>query len=102
MGCRRPLRRDCIAPGIVSGPFVAPEPFRPVVVAAPTTAIVRQLPEQCASCGRQKATLETCVLPDGSRKRGAEVTFQESAEGRIRCTECVSQHLRNRSRSGIV
>jgi hypothetical protein len=42
---------------------------------------VRQLPEQCASCGRQIATLETCVLPDGTEKRGVGVTFKESAEG---------------------
>jgi DNA-directed RNA polymerase subunit RPC12/RpoP len=53
---------------------------------------VRQLPEQCAACGRQIATLETCVLPDDSQKRGAEVTFRESAEGGIRCTECAPQH----------
>ena len=42
---------------------------------------MRQLPEQCESCKRQIATLETCVLPDGTEKRSAEVTFRESAEG---------------------
>ncbi len=41
---------------------------------------MRQLPEQCASCGRQIATLGTRVLPDGTQKRGAEVTFLESVE----------------------
>jgi hypothetical protein len=25
--------------------------------------------------------LQTCVLPDGTEKRGAEVTFRESAKG---------------------
>ena len=49
---------------------------------------MRQLPEQCESCKRQIATLETCVLPDGTMKRGAEVTFRESAEGGIRCKGC--------------
>ena len=34
------------------------------------------------------ATLETCVLPDGTEKRGAEVTFRESAEGGVRCVAC--------------
>jgi hypothetical protein len=53
---------------------------------------VRQLPEQCASCERQLAALETCVLPDDPQKRGAEVTFRESVEGGIRYTECASQH----------
>ncbi len=37
---------------------------------------------------KQIATLETCVLPDGTEKRGAEVTFREGAEGGIRCVEC--------------
>jgi hypothetical protein len=46
---------------------------------------MRQLPEQCASCGRQIATLGTRVLPDGTQKRGAEVTFLEGVEGGIRC-----------------
>jgi len=54
--------------------------------------LMRQLPEQCAARGRQIATLEACILPDGTRKRGAEVTFRESAEGRTLCTECASQH----------
>jgi hypothetical protein len=36
-------------------------------------------------------TLKTCVSPDGTEKRGAEVTFRESAEDGIRCTECASQ-----------
>ena len=49
---------------------------------------MRQLPEQCASCVRQIATLETCVLPDGTHKRGVDVTFEESAEGGILCLEC--------------
>ena len=49
---------------------------------------MRQLPEQCESCKKQIATLETCVLPDGTEKRGAEVTFRESAEGDIRCVGC--------------
>lgn len=49
---------------------------------------MRQLPEQCASCKRQIATLETCVLPDGTEKKGVEVTPRESAEGSIRCKEC--------------
>jgi len=52
---------------------------------------MRQLAEQCASCGRQITTLETCVLPDGTEKRGAEVTFRESAEGGIRCLECAKE-----------
>ena len=51
---------------------------------------MRQLPEQCASCEHQIATLERCVLPDGTQKRGAEVTFRERAEGGIRCLECTS------------
>lgn len=42
---------------------------------------MRRLPEYCAECGRQIATLETCVLPDGTEKRAAEVTFRESADG---------------------
>ena len=46
---------------------------------------MRQLPEQCERCKKQIATLETCVLPDGTERRGAEVTFRESAEGGIRC-----------------
>ncbi len=50
---------------------------------------MRQLPEQCSNCKKQIATLETCVLPDGTEKRGAEVTFKESAEGGIRCVGCV-------------
>jgi hypothetical protein len=49
---------------------------------------MRQLPEQCERCKKQVATLETCVLPDGTEKRGAEVTFRESAEGGIRCKGC--------------
>ncbi len=47
-----------------------------------------QLPEQCETCKKQIATLETCVLPDGIEKRGAEVTFRESAEGGISCKGC--------------
>ncbi len=54
-------------------------------------ATVKQLPEQCASCGRQITTLETCVLPDGTQKRAAEVSFRESAEGGIRCLQCALQ-----------
>jgi hypothetical protein len=49
---------------------------------------MRQLPEQCEGCKKQIATLETCVLPNGTEKRGGEVTFKESAEGGIRCEEC--------------
>jgi hypothetical protein len=49
---------------------------------------MRQLPEQCESSKKQISTLETCVLPDGTRKRGAEVTFEESAVGGIRCVQC--------------
>ena len=49
---------------------------------------MRQLPERCESCKKQISTLETCVLPDGTEKRGAEVTFEESAEDGIRCREC--------------
>jgi len=49
---------------------------------------MRQLPEQCEIHKKQIDTLETCVLPDGTEKRGAEVTFRESAEGGIRCKGC--------------
>jgi hypothetical protein len=49
---------------------------------------MRQLPEQCETCKKQIVTLETCLLPDGTEKRGAEVTFRESAEGGIRCEAC--------------
>ena len=49
---------------------------------------MRQLPEQCESCKNQIATLETCVLPDGTPLLGAEVTFRESAEGGIWCKWC--------------
>jgi hypothetical protein len=49
---------------------------------------MRQLPEQCESCKKQIATLGTCVLLDGTEKRGAEVTFRESAEGAIWCNGC--------------
>ena len=49
---------------------------------------MRQLPERCESCNKQIATPETCVLPDGTEKRGAEVTFRESAEGGISCLAC--------------
>jgi hypothetical protein len=48
---------------------------------------VRQLPEQCETFKRQVATLEICVLPDGTEKRGAEVTFKESI-GDVRYREC--------------
>ncbi len=47
-----------------------------------------QLPERCESCKKQIATLETRVLPEGTEKRGAEVTFREGAEGGIRCMGC--------------
>ena len=96
--------RDCIAPGVVSRPCGVPTPYASVAFAAANIPAVRQLPEQCACCGRQIATLDRCILPDGTRKRGAEVTFRESAEGGVRCTECASQrppHDRRR-RSGIV
>jgi hypothetical protein len=49
---------------------------------------MRQLPEQCESCKKQIATLETCLLPDGTEKRGAGVTFRKSAEGSIWCKGC--------------
>ena len=52
---------------------------------------MRQLPEQCASCGRQIATLERCILPDGREKRRAEVTFGESVESGILFLECASR-----------
>jgi hypothetical protein len=52
---------------------------------------MRQLPEQCTSCGQQIATLERCFLPDGTEKRGAEVTFRESAEGGILCLGCAKE-----------
>ena len=44
---------------------------------------MRQLPEYYESCRHQIATLETCVLPDGTQKRGAE--------GGIRCLECAAE-----------
>ena len=50
---------------------------------------MRQLPEQCKSCKKQIATLETCVLKDGPEKRGAEVTFRESIEG-VLCRDCAA------------
>ncbi len=54
---------------------------------------MRQLPEYCESCKKQIPTLETCVLPDGTEKRGAEVSFRESAEGGILCLGCApTQH----------
>ena len=40
------------------------------------------------------ATLRTCVLPDGTEKRGAEATFRESAEG-ARGASTVDQRLRS-------
>jgi len=55
---------------------------------AATIRSMRQLPEQCESCKKQISTLEICALPDGTKKRGVEVTFRESAEGGIRCVEC--------------
>jgi hypothetical protein len=55
---------------------------------------MRQLHERGESCKNQIATLETCVLPDGTEKRDAEVTFRESAQGGIRCVECASSHER--------
>ena len=41
------------------------------------------------------ATLRTCVLPDGTEKRGAEVTFWESAHGGARGASTVDQHVRS-------
>ena len=58
------------------------------VLAADNVSVMRQIPEYCAECKKQIGTLETCVLPDGTRKRGVEVTFRESAEGGIRCEGC--------------
>ena len=49
---------------------------------------MRQLAEQYETCKKQIATLETCVLPDGTEKRGAEVAFRGSAEGGVRCKGC--------------
>jgi hypothetical protein len=49
------------------------------------------MPEQCETCSKQIATLETRVLPAGTEKRGAEVTFRESAEGGIRCKGCAGE-----------
>jgi hypothetical protein len=49
---------------------------------------MRQLPEQCESCKRQISTLETCVLPDGTEKRGAMAAFKKSAKGGIKCVGC--------------
>ena len=49
---------------------------------------MRRLPERCGSCNKQIATPETRILPDGTEKRGAEVTFRESAEGGISCLAC--------------
>ena len=48
---------------------------------------MRGLPEICEECGRQIATLETCVLKDGTEKRGAEVSFRESVGG-VGCKAC--------------
>lgn len=48
---------------------------------------MRQLPEYCESCKKQISTLETCVLPEGTEKRGAEITLKESVQG-ARCWEC--------------
>jgi len=66
-------------------------PSGPCGRGAATIPTVRPLPAPCASCGWQIATLEICVLPDGTEKRGVEVTFRESAEGGIRCQKCASQ-----------
>lgn len=52
---------------------------------------MRQLPEPCESCKKQIATLEIRVLPDGTEKRSAGVTFRESAEGGIRCVACAGR-----------
>jgi hypothetical protein len=60
----------------------------PPVLSVATIRSMRQLPEQCDSCKKQIATLATCVLPNGTEKRGADVTFRESAEGGIRCEGC--------------
>jgi hypothetical protein len=62
---------------------------------------MRQLREQCERCKKQIATLETCVLPDGTRKRGAEVTFRESAEGRIRCAVCAAETIDTNGRGTL-
>lgn len=56
---------------------------------------MRQLPEQCESCKKEIATLETCLLPDGKLKRGGDVTFRESAEGGIRCLVCAGWKYRD-------
>ncbi len=62
---------------------------------------MRQLPEQCESCKKQVSTLETCVLPDGTRKRGAEVTFGESAEGGIKCAGCAGETISTNGRRAL-
>jgi hypothetical protein len=51
---------------------------------------MRQLPERFESCKKQVPTLETCVLPDDTEKRGAAVTFRESVGG-VRCLECADE-----------
>lgn len=65
-------------------------PLPPVVA---NIGRMRQLPERCESCKKQIATLETCVLPDGTEKRGGEVTFKESAGGGIRCVGCADETI---------
>jgi hypothetical protein len=73
------------------GVYLNPSAHGPAALAAATIPPVRQLPERCASCGCQIATLERCVLPDGTLKRGAEVFFRESAQGEIRCEKCARE-----------
>jgi hypothetical protein len=86
--CRGPWGGIVLRRGSFPDPSVTSKPYGPAAATIPT---VRQLPEQCSSCGRQIATLEACVLPDGTEKRGAEVNLRESAEGGIRCTECAKE-----------
>lgn len=55
---------------------------------------MRQLSEQCQSCKKQISTLETCVLPDCTEKRGVEITLGESVERGIRCRVCAEDQRR--------
>jgi len=89
-GARKASRRKGGASWSSPPPRGGPEPGRPALPISDAANIqgMRQLPEQCESCKKQIATLETCVLPDGTRKRGVEVTFRESAEASIRCVGC--------------
>ena len=79
-----------LRPERFTDPSAYKNPMRRLPLLLLPCPLMRQLPEQCASCDRRIATLESRVLPDGTQKRGAEVTFGESAEGGIRCLDCAS------------